>query len=123
MSIAVALVIAGATLAHAADPDAGMWSGPECDRVAEVIVANGLTTSKLSKDQISCESYIRNASYVVLLTRCLRCRSEDEGPGSTLVGYFAVRRSDGRVFRWDFANDRIEGHGYPDPRTPATRRH
>ena len=106
--IAVVLVVANLTSAYAADSEVGLWKGPECSRVKDVIVANGLSLRTLSKEQIYCESYIQNPSYVVLLARCGDCRSEQEGPGSSLVGHFAVRRSDGRVFDWDFANDRIE---------------
>ncbi|HEX2825285.1 MAG TPA: hypothetical protein VHP37_02970 [Burkholderiales bacterium] len=110
--IAVMLLAASLTPACASNSEVSVWTGHECSRVKDVIVANGLSLRTLSKEQIYCESYIQNPSYVVLLARCGNCGSEYDGPGSSLIGYFALRRSDSRIFNWDFANDRIEGRGY-----------
>lgn len=81
-----------------------------CQAIQSAVTRNHLATRDLT-GLMFCEAQKEVKEYVAF---ALRYRREvaKEGVGSNLVGWFAVRRSDKRVFYWDITSERLVGQGY-----------
>ena len=82
-----------------------------CISAKRAIVEKRLSLQPLAAKDMTCQPHLATPSLDVLAVRYC-CRTPAEGPGSNLVGYFAVRRSDGRVYEWDFVREAVIEPGY-----------
>lgn len=86
-----------------------------CEATKSAIAEHHLFLGDNIPAEMGCSIYQETGTHIVLMVRYARTKTE--GEGSNLVGYFAVRKSDFRVFKWDFANESVLGHGYQSDQT------
>src|SRR5882724_414422 len=106
VSLVATLLCCGFDASVAADPPRVVRTEARaCYLLKQAAVSNYLSRRNLT-GRYYCESLGDNADYFLL---GLRYRTTaDELVGSNLLGWFAVRRSDGALFDWDINEDRAE---------------